>query len=209
MLARSKVVKLLNWFFSNDKDFAEINLRFIRENLQRLGNRYMDGTSESSDFQEWEQSLDILYKYIDLNINDTSAEAFGYGITQVFTKYLLKHHPNDDRLIMSYSDPRGISEARGSLYREMLIRLLGETLWITHVWEYSNKEKYKEFISSINEYVNLHNGKEILGETLKCMDTSEQLLTEKLYEVKKNILYYTKEQKEWHKKVERLCSFKF
>lgn len=187
------------------KVFRKDEGKIALEKLQNLGKKFMSGLSQDSDLAEWDYNLDILK-----SINDIHRKYFINGMNNIFIKYLLKHHPTDNRLETLFENELDIETERQYLYREMLILTLAEAIVVTNKWEFSKREDYEKFISSIQDYVFFTNdSKEYATITNKCENLTDEELLSIIKEVKKNVMDDTKEQKNWHLGVNNLDTFKF
>lgn len=181
------------------------------KNLKRLGNQFMSGNSDDKDLVEWDLNLKLIKSQIINNFN-VSAKKTDYLIDRyedILIKYLLKHHPNDERLKITYSNDENIVAARNYLYREMTLLALVEIISLVHKWEFNSKEEYSNFIIAINEYVYFKNdNKSSFVVTQICNDLSDDALFQVLLNFKTKVPDYTKVHKAWHKKVDNLNTFK-
>lgn len=173
--------------------------------LQCLGKKYMNGLSVPEDIIDWEENLRIVTEG-KKTLYPMPVDGFVFGMEDLFTKYKLKHYPNMALSIIK--DIKEYKTLRKNLYREMILIALSEVPWIIHKWEYDDKEYYEYLKKLINEYVYTGNGREIFFTTGRCNERSDDELVSFLNIVRRSVLDYTPEQKEWHKKIDNLHSFK-
>lgn len=203
-----KIIEIFKDLKNRNTENLEIEIAL--KELQKLGKKYMSGLSEDADIQKWDFYLSIIKFELLKNPNDEHLSFFSDGIDEVFSEYLLLHHPNNARLNLRYQDDEEKEDKRRFIYRKMLLIALGETIFLVHKWEFKNKEEYMKFILSIKEYVDYRNDytREHIIETSKCNELSNDELNELVFKISKEIPQNTNEQKEWHEKIERLSVFK-
>lgn len=178
---------ILQKFFSTENKKDDVKYR-----VSLLGKKFIYGESTEQDLTEWERVIFELQVINDVvEQQDDFHEIFFYGeVIEIFNEYLLKHFPEDERVLKRYMNAENVAIARYSLYKTMMVRIINEALPMLKNHEL--KEKIGEFLSEADEYGRVF-------EKQPC--TEEKLLT--LVHQIRNVI----NDEDWNRKVKGLDSF--
>lgn len=187
----------------------------IIDNLSILGKNFTNGISKREEFYEWEKNINSINNFKGETIR---IEIIKNGFNELFMEYLLKHYPEDKRLIDKYINRDCIDCIREGMYVDYLLKTLGNALFILKFdfqkykgFDSSKKDQRDFLISKIEKYVYLKNNnrefihiKEYAGTQTFYVKNLECVL----HEVFNFIPYKTSEQIEWHLQACNISSFK-
>lgn len=163
--------------------------------LKSLGKKYMNIESTKEDIYEWNRYIPFLEgEYL---ANKKHLESFYIAIKDIFNKYLLYYYPDDYRVDYSGQEKE---QAQKNNYRELLLITLNELQFIINADEYGDQE-HNKILSLFNNIIS-SNSKVCVVETKGSRTINE--LIDFIIKIKKYIHEHTKEEMEWHTKVNKL-----
>lgn len=183
--------------------------------IELLSIKFLTGHSTNEDLQKWEQHLSALK-----NSNKIPSGFLKHMDMDIFTEYLLLHHPDHESLKKRFNNDANIQAARSGLYRNAILDCLAQSYQIIEAPKmkkrFSNKkislvyypiETYLDRISQIEQYMSFYDqNKNIFTLTdlgKRATDTELLLLLKDIQQ-----LVPERDSENWHKRVINIEHFK-